>query len=317
MARRMQRTSGSSVTGGEKRKKGKIHVQKKERKNQCRSWGLAMADQEFDVSRWSRSHSLHRSPTALPATAQFDWIHLEPAGASPVARQLRIRPSSVHTLRPSGRRRRRHRHHGAVERGRHGAEAGLRGRDPSEGWPGQGGDGHARRQGPRRLGQGRQARLPPHGQAPRPRHHQSVSFLASPLLHARALTGSWPPPSPPVDGAAKQKGQKTKAFMRVLKYSNGGVLEVIFLPFSLYHILSDCFPRLDSYRCGWVIALWYDWLRALSAGKGVQDQASLQDRGRPKRSQRLHLPLGIYMPFSAALIIQDQWIHSIIERFEL
>ena len=57
-------------------------------------------------------------------------------------------------------------------------------------------------------------------------------------------------PSPPVDGAAKQKGQKTKAFMRVLKYSHGGVLEVIFLPFSLYHILSDCFPRLDSYRCG-------------------------------------------------------------------
>jgi len=29
MARRMQRTSGSSVTGGEKKKKGKIHVQKK------------------------------------------------------------------------------------------------------------------------------------------------------------------------------------------------------------------------------------------------------------------------------------------------
>jgi len=27
--------------------------------------------------------------------------------------------------------------------------------------------------------------------------------------------------------AAKQKGQRTKAFLRVLKYSNGGVLEVI------------------------------------------------------------------------------------------
>ena len=25
----------------------------------------------------------------------------------------------------------------------------------------------------------------------------------------------------------------------------------------------------------------------------------------------------VRMPFSAALIIQDQWIHSIIERFEL
>jgi len=29
-----------------------------------------------------------------------------------------------------------------------------------------------------------------------------------------------------VRGAAKVKGQKTKSFLRVLKYSNGGVLEV-------------------------------------------------------------------------------------------
>ena len=28
--------------------------------------------------------------------------------------------------------------------------------------------------------------------------------------------------------AAKSKGQRTKAFLRVLKYSTGGVLEVIF-----------------------------------------------------------------------------------------
>jgi len=77
--------------------------------------------------------------------------------------------------------------------------------------------------------------------------------IASPVLHPCALMGSFPdrPTSPPVDGAAKQKGQKTKAFMRVLKYSNGGVLEVIFLlPFSMCPVLSDCFSRLDSYRCG-------------------------------------------------------------------
>jgi hypothetical protein len=30
-------------------------------------------------------------------------------------------------------------------------------------------------------------------------------------------------------GAAKAKGQRTKAFLRVLKYSNGGVLEVILI----------------------------------------------------------------------------------------
>lgn len=29
-----------------------------------------------------------------------------------------------------------------------------------------------------------------------------------------------------VFGAAKSKGQRTKAFLRVLKYSHGGVLEV-------------------------------------------------------------------------------------------
>ena len=34
--------------------------------------------------------------------------------------------------------------------------------------------------------------------------------------------------------AVKQKGQRTKAFLRVLKYSNGGILEVILSFYTVY-----------------------------------------------------------------------------------
>jgi hypothetical protein len=56
-----------------------------------------------------------------------------------------------------------------------------------------------------------------------------------------------------VRGAAKVKGQKTKSFLRVLKYSNGGVLEVRDLPpavsfFCLFVVLPqiDCFARMEN-----------------------------------------------------------------------
>jgi hypothetical protein len=38
---------------------------------------------------------------------------------------------------------------------------------------------------------------------------------------------------------AKAKGQKTKAFLRVLKYSNGGILEVINLFSNQFNSLSN------------------------------------------------------------------------------
>jgi hypothetical protein len=39
--------------------------------------------------------------------------------------------------------------------------------------------------------------------------------------------------------AAKAKTQRTKAFLRVLKYSNGGVLEVIFFSPVFFASLGD------------------------------------------------------------------------------
>jgi len=39
-----------------------------------------------------------------------------------------------------------------------------------------------------------------------------------------------------VFAAAKSKGQRTSAFLRVLKYSTGGVLEVICFSFSYFHM---------------------------------------------------------------------------------
>lgn len=66
----------------------------------------------------------------------------------------------------------------------------------------------------------------------------SSSLLVALVNFVRAFAGADPDhhcysPSPLIRGhAAKAKGQRTKSFLRVLKYSNGGVLEVGDMDFS-------------------------------------------------------------------------------------